>query len=60
MVVAQLLMDETEMNDDEMEADDEKLDYFRKLINEITGVPPEEADAEEVPTPVSKKRKTSH
>ncbi|XP_020882436.1 uncharacterized protein LOC9313792 isoform X2 [Arabidopsis lyrata subsp. lyrata] len=59
-ILEDLLMDETEMNDDEMEADDEKLDYFRKLINEITGVPPEEADAEEVPTPVSKKRKTSH
>ncbi|KAG7565118.1 hypothetical protein ISN44_As10g018370 [Arabidopsis suecica] len=59
-ILEDLLMDETEMNDDEMEADDEKLDYFRKLINEITGVPPEEADAEGDPTPVTKKRKTSH
>lgn len=56
--VVQLLMDEPEMNDDDMEAE-KKLAYFRKLMDEITGVPPEEADAEEDPTPVTKKRKTS-
>jgi len=60
MVFMQLLMDEPEMNDHEMEGDDVKLDYFMKIINQITGVPREEADAEEDPTPVTKKRNTSH
>lgn len=63
MVVAQLLMEEPEMNDDGTEMGEEKFDFFRKLMNEITGVPPvspEEADAEEDPTPVTKRRKTSH
>lgn len=59
MVIVQLFMDEPEMNDDEMETDEEKLNYFRKLINEITGVPPEEADADEDPKPDTKRRKTS-
>lgn len=60
MVVVQLLMDDKEMNDDDLEADDEKLDYFMKLMDEITGVvSPEEANAEEDPTPATKRRKTS-
>ncbi|CAA0385407.1 hypothetical protein AtNW77_Chr3g0204931 [Arabidopsis thaliana] len=59
-ILEDLLMDEPEMNDHEMEGDDVKLDYFMKIINQITGVPREEADAEEDPTPVTKKRNTSH
>ncbi|KAL1195011.1 hypothetical protein V5N11_031103 [Cardamine amara subsp. amara] len=58
-IIEDLFMDEPEMNDDEMETDEEKLDYFRKLINEITGVPPEEADAKKDPTPDTKRRKTA-
>ncbi|EOA23977.1 hypothetical protein CARUB_v10017197mg [Capsella rubella] len=60
-ILEDLLMDDKEMNDDDFEADDEKLDYFRKLINEITGVvSPDEAKPEEDPTPATKRRKTSH
>lgn len=55
MVVVQLLMDDKEMNDDVLEADDEKLDYFMKLMDEITGV----VSPEEDPTPATKRRKTS-
>ncbi|CAN8278538.1 unnamed protein product [Cochlearia groenlandica] len=63
-----LLMDEPEMNGEETEGDQEKLDYFRKLMNEITGVSAseeadtddeEEEEEEEDTTPVAKKRKTS-
>ncbi|ESQ45522.1 hypothetical protein EUTSA_v10010406mg [Eutrema salsugineum] len=56
-----LMDDEPEMNDDEAETGEEQLDYFRKLMNEITGAhPSDEADEEEDPTPVAKRHKTSH
>ncbi|XP_010515367.1 PREDICTED: uncharacterized protein LOC104791234 [Camelina sativa] len=60
-ILEDLLMDDKEMNDEELEADEEKLDYFRKLINEITGVvSSEESNAEKDPQPATKRCKTSH
>ncbi|CAH2064544.1 unnamed protein product [Thlaspi arvense] len=54
-ILEDLLMDEPEIDDD-AETDEEKLKYFKKLMNEITGV----ADEEEDPSPVTKRQRTSH
>ncbi|CAA7055919.1 unnamed protein product [Microthlaspi erraticum] len=54
-----LFMDEPEMEGDETEMGEEKLDLFKKLMDSFAD-PSEEADEEEEdPTPVTKKQKTS-